>query len=290
MPVEYGKTYAYDEAKEALRSVQIDILDTVVDICEQHGLRYWLDGGTLLGAVRHQGFIPWDDDVDIGLMREDYEKLIELLPQELPPDMVLQTRKTDDTYKLAYAKVRDRYSRIEDRYKYNGIFIDIFPFDPIPNSSFLQKVQRVLTMAMEAAMVHTEMERLNIGRQKGIKAFVVRGLMRGLVWGGSFLGEKSFDLLYGFIRRISDLGESTLVGDGIAVSWAYKKSIRDREVYRTVKAGHFNGKVYQIPQDYDAYLKTLYGESYMTPVPSDNVHIKQIVFLENPERNSNAAT
>jgi len=290
MLVEYGRTYTFEEAKEALRRVQINILDTVADICEQHGLRYWLDGGTLLGAVRHQGFIPWDDDIDIGMMREDYEKLMAILPDALPEHMVMQTRKTDPLYKLAYMKVRDQNSLIEDRYLYNGIFIDIFPFDMMPKSKHLQRVQRAMTMVMEATVVHTEMDRLHIAHKKGVKASIIRLGMRTFARIGKVLDEAKVDRLYRSIRNLSRLSPSTLYGEGIAISWAYYRSIREQQDYEVVREGLFHGRKYFIPKNYDRFLRTFYGDNYMTPVPSDNVHIKQIVFLENPERNSNAAT
>jgi len=274
-----GYPYPYEEVKDQVRQKQLEILDVVATICDTHGLTYWLDGGTLLGAIRHKGFIPWDDDIDIGMFREDYEKLLEILPSELPPSMVVQTRRSDGSYKLAYAKVRDRFSRIEDRYRYNGIFIDIFPFDRMPGSPWIQKVQRALVMAMEAAVVHTEMERLNIGRKKGLKAAIVRLAMRVLSYGGKRLSEERVERSYRMIRSLSDLSRSDLVGDGIALSWAYYKSIRDRVCYEVVPSGEFCGRRYNIPKDYDTYLKTLYGEHYMTPIPSENVHIKEVVFL-----------
>jgi len=290
MDLEYGKEYSFEEAKEALRKVQIDILDTVAAICEKHGLKYWLDGGTLLGAVRHQGFIPWDDDIDIGLMREDYEILVRVLPQELPSHMVMQTRRTDKYYKLAYMKVRDKNSIIEDRYTYNGIFIDIFPFDMVPKTRFLQSIQRGMTMLMEATVVHTEMERLHIAHKKGFKASIVRLVMRSCAWVGRFLNETRVEQLYKLIRDISNLNKSSLYGEGIAISWAYYRSIRDIRAYQVVKEGLFHGNKYYIPKNYDYFLRTFYGDDYMIPIPSENVHIKQIIFLENRERNSNAAT
>lgn len=66
-------------------------------ICKRHHIRYWLIGGTLIGAARHQGFIPWDDDMDVQMLREDYLKMIEILPRELDETMALQCRQTDET-------------------------------------------------------------------------------------------------------------------------------------------------------------------------------------------------
>ena len=108
-----------------------EMLCVIDDICVKNEINYWLSGGTLLGAVRHGGFIPWDDDLDIQLMKDDYNKLLGLLKTELPEQYQLQTSKTDRNYFARYAKVRDVNSLLEDSdytlgYKYKGIFIDIF--------------------------------------------------------------------------------------------------------------------------------------------------------------------
>ncbi|GHV15460.1 phosphorylcholine transferase LicD [Bacteroidia bacterium] len=124
----------YNPEGSELRTLQLkmlDILITVTDICDRHHLPYWISGGTLLGAVRHGGFIPWDDDIDIELLRPDYQKLLKILPKELPGNLYLQTPK-EKSYRLLFSKVRDRnsivYSEEEDMasYKEKGIFIDIF--------------------------------------------------------------------------------------------------------------------------------------------------------------------
>ena len=76
----------------------LEILDVFDGICRKHGIDYWLDWGSLLGARRHGGFIPWDDDLDVSLLRKDYKRLLAALEAELPEDLKLQTRKTDNKY------------------------------------------------------------------------------------------------------------------------------------------------------------------------------------------------
>lgn len=129
----------YNPEGSALRNLQLrmlEILKSVDAICKKHNIPYWLSSGTLLGAVRHDGFIPWDDDIDIELLREDYLKLLDILPKELPEEYVLQTTDTDSGYVYLYAKVRDTNSYIEEKcvfnkhFEYKGAFIDIFPLEP----------------------------------------------------------------------------------------------------------------------------------------------------------------
>ena len=121
-----------------LRRLQLrmlGILKAVDGICRRHGISYWLSSGTLIGAARHGGFIPWDDDLDIEMMRSDYLRLLKLLPGELPQGLALQTPETDPAYFYCYAKVRDTASEISETnrydraFKYRGAYIDIFPME-----------------------------------------------------------------------------------------------------------------------------------------------------------------
>ena len=98
----------------------LEILDAVDAICRAHNIPYWLSSGTLLGAVRHGGFIPWDDDLDIELLREDYLRLLPILRRELPERFMLHDRESDSTYPNLYAKVRDKHSCIEEEYEFKG--------------------------------------------------------------------------------------------------------------------------------------------------------------------------
>lgn len=116
----------------------LDILSVIDEICSRHGISYWLSGGSMLGAVRHGGFIPWDDDLDIEMLRPDFLRLMDILKKELPEHLALQWHTTDPNYFFQYAKVRDRRSELFERngydtvWKEHGIFIDIFPLERAP--------------------------------------------------------------------------------------------------------------------------------------------------------------
>lgn len=281
MTIEYGKEYDYQDVKELVKERQLYILDEIVKICEKHNLTYWLDGGTLLGAVRHKGFIPWDDDIDIGIMRDEYEQLVPILKDELPFDLQVQDIYTDDKYRLPYVQIRDKNSKIVEDYRtYNGLFIDIFPFDIIPNSQLLQTIQRVLFMIFELMYIHTDINKLNISKKKGIYLFSVKISIYFLSKLGQVFGLKGYKKLYYFIVNISKLNPGDLVGDGLTGSWAYYKSIRKKDVYLPVKKLFFEKKQYNVPNNFDTYLRTLYGNSYMVPINMNNVHIKKVIFYK----------
>lgn len=129
-----------------LQLIQLDILKEVDRVCRENGIRYSISCGTLLGAVRHQGFIPWDDDIDVFMLREDYEKF-KLISNRLNTDICwFQDHSTDKEYLWGYAKVRrtgTSYTRVgQEHLKYGtGVAIDIFPLDDVPENRFGQKWQ-----------------------------------------------------------------------------------------------------------------------------------------------------
>ena len=119
-----------------LHSVHLDMLVKFDKFCSDNKLTYFLDSGTALGAVRHSGFIPWDDDVDVGMPRKDYEALLRLGTAALPENLFLQTYETDPHYFFPFGKIRLGHSFYPDRevekMKYQGLYIDSFPYDKVP--------------------------------------------------------------------------------------------------------------------------------------------------------------
>ena len=113
---------------------QLDIAKEIKRVCAENEIEYWLDSGTLLGAIRHKGFIPWDDDLDLGMKREHYERFLRIAPQKLGPEYYLQTWESDNEYGFPFAKVRKNgtvyiESKAQNSKAHNGIYVDIFPYD-----------------------------------------------------------------------------------------------------------------------------------------------------------------
>lgn len=143
-------------------AVELDLLSSYANVCAKYGLRWWADGGTLLGAVRHNGFIPWDDDIDVIMPREDYDLFLKLssLGDDFKEPYHLQTD-WNEVVVFRTAKLRRSdtaaivISDAPARYEYNqGIFIDIFPMDKIPENTYeFQRFSRYLVMLKEEMSV-----------------------------------------------------------------------------------------------------------------------------------------
>ncbi len=123
---------------DSVHSVLLRMLKVFHEICSVHEIDYWLEYGTLLGAIRHKGFIPWDNEVDVGMLRSDFNRFIKIATQDLPNDIFLQTENTDIFYSssVVEGKLRDKYSNYQKFTKdnptakwHNGIKIDIFVYD-----------------------------------------------------------------------------------------------------------------------------------------------------------------
>ena len=123
-----------------LQLVELDILKQFLEICEKHALTYYMLGGTLLGAVRHKGFIPWDDDIDIGMPRPDYEKFLKLATYDLKPPYQLHTLfQNRGEYNYYYARVENPETRVLRKMAIEDVhipaWIDVFPLDGVPNDA-----------------------------------------------------------------------------------------------------------------------------------------------------------
>ena len=129
------------EKLRRLQLTQLEILKVIDSFCNEHGLHYSLYAGTLLGAVRHQGFIPWDDDLDICMARDEYNRFIELWKKSGPKGYIIQNKEIDRKFSQSFTKIRKDHTSFlqkgENKGDYHqGIFVDVFPIDRMPNGKF----------------------------------------------------------------------------------------------------------------------------------------------------------
>ena len=225
-----------EEEMQKLRATEIEILDFVVEVCSANNLNYYLLYGTLLGAVRHEGFIPWDDDIDIGLPRKDYDRLCTILTQKCNghSKFCFQDCDADIDFNKPYSKVRKRNTIFQeegdnDNSVFQGIFIDIFPLDYVNNRVGLQKLFSFMVFRLLG--VKGKNRRINISISKKILTWYKWG-MYYVVYGSPYSVEKDVHNILWF-------------GDGRSVV--------------------FEGKKYNAPEKYEEYLSQIYGDYMKLP-------------------------
>lgn len=248
----------------ALRRDQMELfhmLKVLAGICEKHNIQWWLCSGTLLGAMRHQGFIPWDDDVDIVMLPEDYARLEKVLMETEEEEYVLHSMKTDPEYIYVYGKFRrrDGENDINDpRYKYyrwKGMSIDIFT------------IEKTSYIAAQLARFFYK-----IGHKVSSRVRNTR-IRRALTTSVNFC---NFRILFPFFRicgKINPKGEYHYsMGTGFA-----RATFRMEDILPLAKAS-FEGTMFPVPKDADAYLTRLYGDWRKLPSPeriSKAIHCKE---------------
>lgn len=144
-----------EEVISRVREIQVELLLEIDRICRDNQIQYFLFAGTLLGAVRHRGFIPWDDDVDVAMLREDYERFLQAYRRENDARYFLQTKSTDPAYFNQYAKLRrngTRYVQYQFQHlpMHQGIYVDIFPLDGAARNALKSRLQRAIIVLLRA--------------------------------------------------------------------------------------------------------------------------------------------
>ncbi|MDR2835049.1 MAG: LicD family protein [Bacteroidales bacterium] len=256
---------AYNPEGSVLRKAQLrmlEILKTVDVICRKHNITYWLDGGTCLGAVRHQGFIPWDDDLDIAVMRKDYKRLCNILKKELPENLIFQDETTDKLYPLKFAKVRDKNSRMYDpllskNLKEQGIYIDIFPIE-----KGYEKIKTFIDFFYGRAF--RRLHHHSGGKKEYFIALIMWPFACFLVY---------------FFRSLIFLSSSDCLIYGYGVSTLKKYQLYKKDFIPT-KSILFENHEFSAPANPDGYLKQLYG-NYMQIPPKEKrrTHADKIEFF-----------
>lgn len=266
-----------DTLKE-LQAAELRILQELDDVCAKLGIRYFACFGTAIGAVRHQGFIPWDDDIDVGMLREDYEKFCREAPSLLSSRFFFQNYDTDNDYWLQHAKLRDSETTfIEQEWKdYNwnhGVFIDIFPFDYVPENWWKREKVKLMQKYYQIAIsVWGNGAIGSIFNWKNILRLLLRVVVNSQFADRAQITQRLNSML-------ASISPSSYVCTYEGSGTVYRK-----EWFSEVKSMAFESATIKLPVGYHEALSKLYGD-YMIPPPAEQripVHSAVVVDIHRP--------
>lgn len=250
---------------EEQKKIELEELLSVDEFCRKNNIKYYLCGGTLLGAVRHNGFIPWDDDIDIAMARPDYEKFIASYKHDY---FSVFAWRDNNRVLCTYTKIIDRRTLLYENSDFGedlGVNIDVFPVDGLPKGKenaekHVRKMKRLWGLVVCATV--KDISKRTLIRK--IEISFVRFLF-------SIFKNKHFIVGY-VIRKAKKIpfAESNYVA---VVLWGYGlKEIIHRKVAEELIEHDFEGHSLYIPKNYDEYLKKLYGDYMQLPPESDRIY------------------
>lgn len=255
---------------EKLHKVELDILEVIAFICEKNNISWFLQSGSALGAIRHQGFIPWDDDIDIGMLRADYDRFIYVAKRELPAGYTLDLFGDTSGYAAFFAKVCKDGTKfvsqetVESGYA-QGIFVDIFPYDALASDEKIaaRQIRNAKKWKYIAYLYFFSTQRVP---HKGVLGKMEKALCR--------LAHPAMRLLFtpksikahfekSFLQMSQERGEK------VACFSDHSVMPLQRAHFQNLPRLNFEGREYPVPNDIETYLTDIYGDWTVIPPEQD---------------------
>ncbi|MDE5870240.1 MAG: LicD family protein [Muribaculaceae bacterium] len=228
------------------QSIILEIMKDIAKFCRANNIPYTLSSGTLLGAVRHGGFIPWDDDADMFMLREDFDRFVNIYKSD-KYHLLFNTRSDDEFFASGYAKVNDPDTFIAESLTMtnHGVFVDIFPLDGVPDDAKERKEYMHKIMSLHNRIYH---------RQRKDLLSIIKSYRHPLDWWMNKMNETVHDPRY---------VNSPLVAH--VVGTTNYRTVIDRDRFKSLVDIPFEGYNFLGFSDTDSYLSMVYGPDYMTP-------------------------
>ena len=263
------------DVMEKLKIREMSILKSFIKVCDKLKLQYFALGGTCLGAARHSGFIPWDDDIDLGMKRADFEIFIKEGQKYLPEEMFIQTRTTDPEYKQNFAKIRlSSTTFIETAVKNDninhGVFIDIFPVDYCPDNE--KEYRKLWSELRKCGRITGNSFTIKDVDNRLMNRIFTSSTMKGTV-------RRALDKNDRLIKRTK---HSTLMAN-FCGAWG-EKEVVPAEIFDNVVSVKFEDIEINVPWMYREYLTYIYGDYMQLPPEDKRVahHYTEVIDLDKP--------
>lgn len=265
-----------DRARKELWAVELDLLNEFDIVCRKYKLKYFLDGGSLLGAIRHKGFIPWDDDIDLNMLREDYEKFVEIAKDEFGGDFFFQDHTTESNFTRGFCRVRNsktaavKICDLKDGIDwYNqGIYISIFPLDFLPEKD--GEIDKVMLEKQRKQLHKLQIEMHRISPTRHRHAF--QNVLAGIRYKIAKAFGRKFEEVYADFEALAKSNPPSAFVDELAFLYDNKMRLLRKEWYDEVIYVPFAGLQCPVPKEYDKILEKYYGKDYMTPMQLPTMH------------------
>ena len=267
-----------DEDLKKLQATEMELLEEFVRVCDKYNLKYVLMGGSCLGAIRHNGFIPWDDDIDVALNRDDYDTFVKVQEHELNDKYYFDCMENDEDHNLVQGKLKKKGTIASELLsnlpvEKQGIWLDIFPLDKVSDND------KVLKKEFYKVFCTKIMISFKLGNEHHSKSKAKELVLRLLKFASHFINlEKTKKKLYKLMTKhnIEDTKRVISYGSGYLL-----KAVFDKDYCNDRILHEFEGKKYYITKNYDRFLKQFYGD-YMKLPPEEKRHpvhsLKKIKF------------
>jgi lipopolysaccharide cholinephosphotransferase len=264
--------------RKKLFAVLLDILLKIDSVCKKHNIKYFLSGGTLIGAIRHGGFIPWDDDLDICMFRDDYERFIKL-KDEFQPPYFLQTPYTDEGFFWANTTVRNtNTTAVTPYFAYQpmnqGAFVDIFSLDNIVEGeegkeTFLKINKLTIDNSTYMRMSNPNLDEANKQRVEEYKKRVRNPF-------------EVYEEIQALAQQFNDI-PTKYITKPMATIYGYERTCYLKEDFIDSCNVKFEGYSFPVPKGYDRVLKTTYGDyMHLPPLEKRGLHHNIIFDMDTP--------
>lgn len=260
---------SYDGKLNDIQQILLGFLLEVDRICKKHNIKYFLGGGSLLGAVRHKGFIPWDDDADVMMLRKDYDRFLSILPSELPNYLFAQTQENEKDSHFPFTKLRINNTLLSTEFTsrfpniHNGIFLDVLAQDYTSNNAFLRKIHMKAT-ASSRWLVLDKWRGTSVNANSRFSSLCANILRKIFPLGFLQKVQNKLISLHKNMKNPKYLFDS--MGRNVSRG-AFPAEWLDEAIWVDFE----NAKL-PIPKEYDKYLKYLYGD-YMEMIPVSERHV-----------------
>lgn len=267
--------YRVTKERKEIWAIELDLLAEFDRVCKKNNLKYFIDGGTLLGAIRHGGFIPWDDDVDVVMLREDYDRLVKIAAKEFEAPYFFQSAYSDKGYTRGHSQLRNSLTCGALQKEANvepfnqGMFLDVFVLDGITKDE--KKLREQIALLQEKRRVMRRIFHIEVCGN--IPKYILKFIRKQV-----FLHT---NLFYGLYRKFEECAKLYNDSEDVYLITFYREFEEmkhfKREWYDKTAYLPFEMLKCPVPVEYKGILEGYYGKDYMTPLQAENAHGNLII-------------